>query len=105
MQPQGVRPVRRPHRKHAGQRVLGIAARVHFEDAAIRTMQPGDHRAFTGAFRWSSTAGGLQARGNPQALSPAFTAFANDFGLPAISVPCGFDDNGVPIGIQFVGKP
>jgi aspartyl-tRNA(Asn)/glutamyl-tRNA(Gln) amidotransferase subunit A len=26
-------------------------------------------------------------------------------GLPAISVPCGFDDKGLPIGIQFVGKP
>jgi aspartyl-tRNA(Asn)/glutamyl-tRNA(Gln) amidotransferase subunit A len=46
-----------------------------------------------------------QARGNPQALAPAFTVFANYFGLPAISVPCGFDDNGLPIGVQFVGKP
>jgi aspartyl-tRNA(Asn)/glutamyl-tRNA(Gln) amidotransferase subunit A len=46
-----------------------------------------------------------QARGNPRALSPAFTIFANYFGLPAISVPCGFDDNGLPVGVQFVGKP
>jgi aspartyl-tRNA(Asn)/glutamyl-tRNA(Gln) amidotransferase subunit A len=46
-----------------------------------------------------------QARGNPQALSPAFTVFANYFGLPAISVPCGFDDNGVPVGLQFIAKP
>jgi aspartyl-tRNA(Asn)/glutamyl-tRNA(Gln) amidotransferase subunit A len=46
-----------------------------------------------------------QARGNPRALSPAFTIFANYFGLPAISVPCGFDDNGLPVGLQFVGKP
>jgi aspartyl-tRNA(Asn)/glutamyl-tRNA(Gln) amidotransferase subunit A len=46
-----------------------------------------------------------QARGNPQALSPAFTVFANYFGLPAISVPCGFGDNGLPIGLQFVGRP
>jgi aspartyl-tRNA(Asn)/glutamyl-tRNA(Gln) amidotransferase subunit A len=46
-----------------------------------------------------------QARGNPRALSPAFTVFANYFGLPAISVPCGFDDNGLPVGLQFVGKP
>ena len=46
-----------------------------------------------------------QARGNPQALSPAFTVFANYFGLPAISVPCGFGDDGLPIGLQFVGRP
>jgi aspartyl-tRNA(Asn)/glutamyl-tRNA(Gln) amidotransferase subunit A len=45
------------------------------------------------------------ARGNPQALSPAFTVFANYFGLPAISVPSGFDGNGLPSGLQFVGKP
>lgn len=29
----------------------------------------------------------------------------NLLGVPAISVPCGFDPNGVPIGLQFVGRP
>ncbi len=41
---------------------------------------------------------------DPQALSPQNTFFANYFGLPAISVPCGFDQNGLPIGFQIVGK-
>ena len=26
-------------------------------------------------------------------------------GLPAISVPCGFTESGLPIGMQIVGKP
>jgi len=45
------------------------------------------------------------AGANPQALSAENTAFANYYGLPAISVPCGFDDHGVPIGLQMVAKP
>ena len=42
---------------------------------------------------------------NPQALSPENTAFANYYGLPAISVLCGFDTNGLPLGLQIVSKP
>ncbi len=42
---------------------------------------------------------------NPQALSPQNTVFANYYGLPAISVPCGFDRSGLPLGLQIVGKP
>jgi Asp-tRNA(Asn)/Glu-tRNA(Gln) amidotransferase A subunit family amidase len=45
------------------------------------------------------------ARSNPRTLSPANMMFANYFGLPAISVPRGFDRNGLPIGLQIVGKP
>ena len=47
----------------------------------------------------------VEASANPQSLSPANTLFANYFGLPAISVPCGFDGDGLPLGIQVVGKP
>jgi aspartyl-tRNA(Asn)/glutamyl-tRNA(Gln) amidotransferase subunit A len=32
-----------------------------------------------------------------------FTAFANVVGIPALSVPCGFTDNGLPIGLQLLG--
>ena len=28
----------------------------------------------------------------------------NRAGLPALSVPCGFDDVGLPIGLQIIGK-
>jgi aspartyl-tRNA(Asn)/glutamyl-tRNA(Gln) amidotransferase subunit A len=46
-----------------------------------------------------------EATGNPMALSAANTLFANYFGLPAISVPAGLDANGMPLGLQIVGKP
>lgn len=42
---------------------------------------------------------------NNLALSPENTVFANYYGLPAISVPCGFDRNCLPLGLQIVGKP
>lgn len=34
-----------------------------------------------------------------------FTGLPSLTGLPAISVPCGFDDAGLPIGMQLIGKP
>lgn len=37
-------------------------------------------------------------------LSDATTVAVNLAGLPAISVPCGFDTKGLPIGVQFIGN-
>lgn len=34
-----------------------------------------------------------------------FTGVPSLTGLPAISVPCGFDPDGLPIGMQLIGKP
>ncbi len=33
------------------------------------------------------------------------TAPFNYLGVPALSVPCGFDANGLPVGFQLVGRP
>lgn len=38
-------------------------------------------------------------------LSDIFTIPANLAGIPAISVPCGFDKNKLPIGLQLMAKP
>ena len=37
-------------------------------------------------------------------LSDILTISVNLAGLPAMSVPCGFDDAGLPIGMQIIGK-
>jgi aspartyl-tRNA(Asn)/glutamyl-tRNA(Gln) amidotransferase subunit A len=38
-------------------------------------------------------------------LSDIFTIAVNLSGLPGLSVPCGFDRQGLPIGLQLIGKP
>ena len=38
-------------------------------------------------------------------LSDVYTVPANLAGLPGISVPCGFDSRGLPIGLQLIGRP
>jgi len=45
------------------------------------------------------------ARGNEMAVSPDNTFFCNYYGLPAITVPDGLDESGLPFGVQFVGPP
>src|SRR6059036_2849549 len=38
-------------------------------------------------------------------LSDIYTISINLAGLPALSLPCGFDSEGMPIGLQIIGTP
>jgi aspartyl-tRNA(Asn)/glutamyl-tRNA(Gln) amidotransferase subunit A len=38
-------------------------------------------------------------------LSDIFTISVNLAGLPGMSIPCGYDGNGLPIGMQLIGPP
>jgi aspartyl-tRNA(Asn)/glutamyl-tRNA(Gln) amidotransferase subunit A len=38
-------------------------------------------------------------------LSDIFTIPVNLAGLPGLSLPCGFDEKGLPIGLQIIGQP
>lgn len=46
--------------------------------------------------------------GKPEDMLSAimqFTGLPSLTGLPAVSVPCGFDADGLPIGVQLIGRP
>jgi aspartyl-tRNA(Asn)/glutamyl-tRNA(Gln) amidotransferase subunit A len=52
---------------------------------------------------WTVEVGGAEE--SVLAASWRLTYPFNLTGLPAISIPCGFDRNGLPIGLQIAGRP
>jgi len=42
---------------------------------------------------------------NPLTSAINFTWPANVFRLPALTIPCGFSGEGLPIGVQLLGRP
>jgi aspartyl-tRNA(Asn)/glutamyl-tRNA(Gln) amidotransferase subunit A len=38
-------------------------------------------------------------------LADVFTITANLAALPGLSVPCGLGEEGLPVGLQLVGRP
>jgi aspartyl-tRNA(Asn)/glutamyl-tRNA(Gln) amidotransferase subunit A len=44
-------------------------------------------------------------RGPGSGMISRNTSPSNSTGLPAITAPCGFTQDGLPIGVQFIGRP
>ena len=56
----------------------------------------------------ATTAAEASSEQSPMSLwwtKPGFTAASNLVGIPAATVPCGFDSHGMPIGLHLSGAP
>ena len=56
---------------------------------------------------YPTTAFGIGEKINPvqMYMGDICSVSVNIGGLPAVVIPCGYDNNGLPIGIQIIGKP
>ena len=92
------------------------ATRTGTEYARARRTRDELRRAYADALAaWDAivlpttpTTAPLRAGQDAVAAAAVLTAYTSPFnlvGLPTISVPCGFDDGGLPIGLQLVARP
>ncbi|SDE71397.1 amidase [Blastococcus fimeti] len=55
---------------------------------------------------YGSTTAALRGQEHPILFAlNCLTAPANAAGIPALTVPCGFSDGGLPVGLQVMGRP
>ena len=106
---------RHPERYHAGTRgTLELGRPISAAEYIIQRREMERLRAAAGAILFQD----VDVLITPTAPGPAFklgsqpslvflrnTAPWNLYGLPTISIPCGFSRNGLPIGLQITGRP
>lgn len=47
----------------------------------------------------------VKGPGAPSRTLARYTGPSNSTGLPSLTIPCGFNSEGMPIGLQLIGKP
>ncbi|CAG8756610.1 23098_t:CDS:2, partial [Dentiscutata erythropus] len=60
--------------------------------------------SFCGIYGLKSTCGRISSKGEFTADGTRYAQLANFIGIPAVTVPAGYDDKNLPIGLQFMAK-
>ena len=92
---------------NGAQQLMGQQVRAQVRDDLLEAL---DDRADvlmlpTAGFQVSPVAEESPGLSIVEADFSVYTPIFNFTGLPAIQVPCGFDPDGLPVGLQIAGKP